>query len=227
MEVLARFNGLHGEISVIEERATGARVYHEAGVYQSCALPGGRSGLSYVCLMDALLVGGSKTLLFGCGGGTLATELNKEGTAKITVVDNNPISFEIARQYFWMPGNVRCVVDDMQHFLSRSRQSFDAIGVDVGGPCFDYDEALSKRTCALLRRRLADTGNIAINFACDWEDDASPRRISERLEDQDLNVWIFRDALQMSQNVILFASTRDVVDMKFALKKSEWTVERR
>ncbi len=45
MEVLARFNGVHGEISFIQEIRTVARVYREAGADQSYVLPGGRAGL--------------------------------------------------------------------------------------------------------------------------------------------------------------------------------------
>ena len=51
MDVLARFNGRNGEISILEERGTGARLYHEAGVDQSYVLAGGSPGLSYVRLM--------------------------------------------------------------------------------------------------------------------------------------------------------------------------------
>ena len=110
----------------------------------------------------------------------------------------------------------------MQRYLSRARQSFEAVGVDVGGPCFDYDEALNTRTCALLRRRLTDAGAIAINFACDWADDETPRRIGERLGVEDLNIWFFRELLQASQNVILFASTRNDLDRTITVGNSKW-----
>ena len=53
MEVLARFSGRNGEISVIEERATGARLYHEAGVDQSYVLPGGAAGVGHFAPDDA------------------------------------------------------------------------------------------------------------------------------------------------------------------------------
>jgi 2-polyprenyl-3-methyl-5-hydroxy-6-metoxy-1,4-benzoquinol methylase len=102
MEVLARFNGVHGEISIIQEIGTGARVYHEAGVYQSYVFPGGRAGLSYIRLMRKLLLQGSNALLLGCGGGTLGSELHRNGSA-VTIVDNNPISFHIARNFFGCP----------------------------------------------------------------------------------------------------------------------------
>jgi len=97
MRVLARFSGRNGEISVIEELATGARLYHEAGAQQSYVLPGGKAGQTYVQLMARLLGSRGNVLLLGCGSSALATSLHGERT-RVTVVDNNPISFELARK---------------------------------------------------------------------------------------------------------------------------------
>jgi hypothetical protein len=51
MEILARFNGRNGQITIAQERKTGARLYVEEGVKQSYVLPGGSAGLDYVRLM--------------------------------------------------------------------------------------------------------------------------------------------------------------------------------
>src|SRR5262245_21742102 len=55
MEILDRFAGLHGKITVVQERTTGARLYLEEGIKQSYVLPGGSAGLDYVRLMRRLL----------------------------------------------------------------------------------------------------------------------------------------------------------------------------
>src|SRR5262249_10657540 len=102
MRVIARFAGPQGEIAIIEKLTTGMRVYREGGVEQSCVLPGGEAGVDYVCLMAALLAGARRALLLGCGGGALGGMLHRRGTT-VTVVDSNPISFELARMFFWMP----------------------------------------------------------------------------------------------------------------------------
>jgi hypothetical protein len=47
------------------------------------------------------------------------------------VVDDNPISFEIARRYFWMPSSILCVADGMVEFLEKEPAEYAAIGVDV------------------------------------------------------------------------------------------------
>ena len=149
MEILGRFDGRNGQITVAQERKTGARLYVEEGVKQSYVLPGGSAGLDYVRLMVRVLEGAPDIVLFGCGGGALASELHNRGS-RVTVVDDNPISFEIARRYFWMPSSVRCVADGMAEFLEEGSGEHAAIGVDVGGPSFDYASALAAGTCALL-----------------------------------------------------------------------------
>ncbi len=45
MEILGRFDGRNGQITVAQERKTGARLYVEEGVKQSYVLPGGSAGL--------------------------------------------------------------------------------------------------------------------------------------------------------------------------------------
>ena len=138
MEILGRFDGRNGQITIAQERKTGARLYVEEGVKQSYVLPGGSAGLDYVRLMVRVLEGAPDIVLFGCGGGALASELHNRGS-RVTVVDDNPISFEIARRYFWMPSSILCVADGMAEFLEKGSGEYAAIGVDVGGPSFDYE----------------------------------------------------------------------------------------
>ena len=64
MEILGRFNG---QITIAQERKTGARLYVEEGVKQSYVLPGGLAGLDYVRLMVRVLEGAPDAILFGCG----------------------------------------------------------------------------------------------------------------------------------------------------------------
>jgi hypothetical protein len=116
-------------------------------------------------------------MLFGCAGGALASDLHHKG-CHVTVVDGNSVSFEIARRYFWMPSSIRCVVDEMSEFLEEAAGDYAAIGVDVGGPSFDYEATLDRRTCALLDRRLASGGRVAINIARDWAQDTTLARIA-------------------------------------------------
>src|SRR5207244_415377 len=104
-----------------------------------------------------LLAGGAEVLLLGCGGGALATMLHRQGS-HVTVVEVNPISFQVARIFFWMPNGIECVTADVRAFMCRQRRTFDAIGIDVGGPSFSYEEVLAPATIARVRRALRAGG---------------------------------------------------------------------
>ena len=205
MEILGRFNGRNGQITIAQERRTGARLYLEEGVKQSYVLPGGSPGLDYVRLMVRVLESAPDIILFGCGGGALASELHNRG-CRMTVVDDNPISFEIARRYFWMPSTILCEVDGMAEFLERGPGEHAAIGVDVGGPSFDYETTLDARTCVLLGRRLASGGRLAVNIARDWAQGTTLVRIADRLFNENLDVKIFEQAPRKGRSALIVAT---------------------
>jgi len=124
----------------------------------------------------------------------------------MTVVDDNPISFEIARRFFWMPSSILCEVDGMAEFLERGLGQYTAIGVDVGGPSFDYEATLDARTCALLGRRLASGGRVAVNIARDWAQDTTLVRIADRLFNENLDVKIFEEAPRKGRSALIVAN---------------------
>src|ERR1700730_903357 len=209
MRVIARFSGPHGEIAVLERLSNGMRVYREGGVEQSCVLPGGESEVAYVRFMAALLVHGSNALLLGCGGGALAGMLHRRGLV-VTVVDSNPVSFRLARTFFWMPEAIECIGGDMGAFVRTESRRFDAIGIDVGGPSFSYADVLEPTTIAHIRGCLQEGGRIAINISCEARDDPMPGRIAERFSDEGLEVWAFKDDPRRSNqmNAVILASAR-------------------
>ena len=96
------------------------------------------------------------------------------------------ISFQLARVFFWMPNGVECVTADMRNFVCTERRTFDAIGIDVGGPCFSYEAVLQPATIARVRGALSAHGRIAINISCDVPDDPVPGRIADRFKAEGL-----------------------------------------
>jgi len=227
MRVIARFTGPNGEIRIVEDRATGARFYSEAGIDQSHVLAGGQAGTDYICLMAELLAGGDSILLLGCGGGALATMLHRQGRG-VTVVDVNPISFELARTFFWMPHAIECVTVDMREFVRQETRTFDAIGIDVGGPRFSYETVLETATVAHIRRILRDGGRIAINISCEAADDPVPARIADRFAAEGLEVWLFKeDTSQREANVVILASARtEAPSALSAAAREHWSLAR-
>lgn len=208
MRLIARFAGPNGEICVLEDPSTGARLYREGGVMQSCVLAGGEAGVMYIRLMAALLAGGADVLLLGCGGGALATMLHRRGS-RVTVVEVNPISFQLARTFFWMPKGIECITADVREFVCPQARTFDAIGIDVGGPCFSYEEVLTPATIAHVRRALRAGGRIAVNISLEAPDDPVPGRIADRFKAAGLDVWAFtEDPGSEELNVVILASDR-------------------
>ena len=210
MHVLVRLAGPNGEIRILEDPSTGARLYEEGGVTQSRVLPGGEAAVAYVGLMAALLAGAAEVLLLGCGGGSLASMLYRRG-CRVTIVEVNPISFQLARTFFWMPTGVECIAADVREFVCPDARAFDAIGIDVGGPRLLYADVLAPRTIARLRSALSAGGRIAVNLALKAPDNPAPGPIADRLAAAGLQIWAFTQndrASQRELNTVVLASAR-------------------
>ncbi len=102
MKILGRYKGKLGEIAIWESERTGDRFYREGEVFQSQSSASGESRLPYVKMMEGFLSDANSVLLLGCGGGNLATMLARQGKS-VTVVDHNPVSFDLAKRFFGLP----------------------------------------------------------------------------------------------------------------------------
>lgn len=202
MRTLGRFDGRHGEILVLEEIATGYRRYYEGTAFQSEVAPGGESRFVYVHIMARLLCKKRRVLLLGCGGGSLATMLRREG-ADVTVVDHDPMSFEVARRWFWMPPSVDCVVADFRDFLARDERMWDGIGVDVGDATFDFLAAFDTATCGRLRRALVPDGVVVANTMVEHDLDATADVVAARLGGDPRSARIWEQTGESERNAIL------------------------
>src|SRR5437868_985955 len=129
---LERRETRYGSITICRRKLSGSIVYDQSGSYQSEADQDGISLAAYVhALYDFLLQGGARNvLMIGCGGGTLATMLARDAR-KVTVVDINSESFELARRYFALPPQVICCVADGKEYLTSNQTCYDAIVVDA------------------------------------------------------------------------------------------------
>jgi spermidine synthase len=177
--------GRNGEIEVSEYSSNGTRAYFEEGVLQSQATPDGESIFTYVKLMAELLSRPASILVLGCGGGNLATKLAGLGKS-LTIVDNNPISFVIAQQFFGLPEGLPCVVSDFRKYVFDDRALYDAVAIDVGGPGFRFNEEFDVQTCDAIRARLAPGGRIVMNVTVNNDIDPVPDWIAARLAGHNL-----------------------------------------
>jgi spermidine synthase len=155
--------------------------------------------------MEAFLQPAYNVLVLGCGGGTLATMLTERGK-EITVVDFNPLSFQIAREYFGMPKHLHCVVDDFRNYLLREGQSFDAIAIDVGGPGFNFEDQFDLPTCRSIRSRLLYGGRVIINVLVDCDFDAVADKIGRYLSADFAESWIVDHPGTVNRNALIVCS---------------------
>src|ERR1700722_14820680 len=96
---------------IVQDTSTGRISYWQKEYHQSAADRTGISTADYIHAMFFFLrqAQSSDVLMIGCGGGTLATMLRREGV-KVTVVDLHKLSFDIAHNYFHLPSDVPCHV---------------------------------------------------------------------------------------------------------------------
>ena len=202
MRLLGRYQGRNGEIEIVESSADGTRIYFEAGVRQSQATPDGESVFPYVKLMDELLYRSADILVLGCGGGNLATRLARLGK-KLTIVDNNPISFVIAHRFFALPDDLTCMVADFRTFIFDDHARYDGIAIDVGGPGFRFNDEFDQEACDAVRARLAPGGRIVMNVMVANDIDPIADRIAARLAGDALRVWIVDEQGIEDRNAII------------------------
>src|SRR5260370_18338445 len=121
LKILGKYKGKLGEIAIWESERTGDRLYREGELLQSQSSASGESRLPYVKMMEAFLSDADSVLLLGCGGGNLATMLARQGKS-VTVVDHNPVSFDLAKRFFGLPKEIPCIVAGFsEYFFANSR----------------------------------------------------------------------------------------------------------
>jgi spermidine synthase len=231
VRLLGRYQGRNGEIEIVECSWDGTRVYFEEGVRQSQATPDGQSVFTYVKLMDELLSRSTNILVLGCGGGNLATRLAGLGK-RLTIVDNNPISFVIAQEFFGLPDDLPCMVSDFRKFIYQDDTLYDGIAIDVGGPDFRFNEEFDIETCDAIRARLAPGGRIVMNVLVTNDIDPTPDRIAARLAGDSLRVWIVDEQGIEDRNAIIAClpgrqlSARPVFNDVLRNNNERWSIRR-
>jgi len=108
-------------------------------------------------------------LMIGCAGGTLATMLSRAGV-RVTLVDIDPLSFEIARRYFHMPETVNCHAQDGGGFLRRTRDRYDAVILDAFMDAIIPPHLLTERFFQLVKSRLNRARNAFASIIEPWLD---------------------------------------------------------
>jgi spermidine synthase len=202
LKILGRYKGKLGDIAIWESERTGDRLYREGEIFQSQSSAAGESRPPYVKMMEAFLGVAKNVLLLGCGGGNLATMLARSGKS-VTVVDHNPVSFDLAKRFFGMPKKISCIVEDFKEYLAAETRSFDGIAIDVGGPGFCYEEQFDPATCHSITARLKPGGRAILNMLVATDFDAAPDLIASDLSEGHMSSWIFDQPGLLNRNVLV------------------------
>ena len=231
VRLLGRYQGRNGAIEIVECSWDGTRIYFEQGVRQSQATPDGESVFTYVKLMDELLYRSANILVLGCGGGNLATRLARLGK-RLTIVDNNPISFVIAHKFFGLPDDLKCMISDFRKFIYDDDVLYDGIAIDVGGPGFQFNDEFDVETCDAIRARLAPGGRIVMNVMVMNDIDPTSDRIAARLAGDSLRIWIVDEQGIEDRNAIIACLPEKQLNARSALNDvmrnnhERWSIRR-
>ena len=180
---IAKIASEFGEIVVSRDSASGAVRYDQGLIYQSEADANGISLVAYIhAIFDLLLQAGCRdVLMLGCGGGTLATMLHGAGV-NVTIADIDPQSFRLARQYFQLPPEVACHVEDGAAFLAASTQRYHAIVLDAYTGNQMPEQFAAAAFLQLVRDRLAlPSGVFIANIHVLDDHDPAARRYIEQM----------------------------------------------
>lgn len=119
-------------------------------------------------------------LMIGCAGGTLATMLSRAGV-RVSLVDIDPLSFEIARRYFHLPPSVDCHARDGAAFLRRTADRYDAIILDAFADEIIPPHLLTDAFFRLVKARLKRGGLFLVNIVVKDDVDPTPDRIARTM----------------------------------------------
>jgi spermidine synthase len=169
-----------------QDNRTGGISYWQAQDHQSVADRHGVSLAEYIHALFGLVrqKRAAHVLMIGCAGGTLATMLSRAGV-QVTLVDIDPLSFQIARRYFHMPRTVDCHAADGASFLRRRPTRYDAIILDAFADEIIPPHLLTDGFFRLVKARLNRGGIFLINIVVMDDEDRTPDKIARAMK----KVW--------------------------------------
>ncbi len=222
MITLAKKSTAFGEVTILQRRATGSHIYQHEDWFQSEADRNGISLAAYVHAIFGLLTQtpAHDVLMIGCGGGTLGTMLAKAGRL-VTIVDINPDSIALAREYFSLPAHIACYVDDGALFVDRGQKLFDAIVIDAFVDDSVPRHLSSKEFFMRVRQRLKASGCVFLNVLLQHGSDLSADIIAGNMADAAFNVRVLEFPGPMVRNAIVMGGAVNGLQVPTLLMKPE------
>jgi spermidine synthase len=161
--VTARVPSSYGDLVVSDHR--GVRYLFLNGVQQG-SLVGDVSFARYAYGLErfATLKGTPKSMLiWGLGAGVYARAMAEAGT-HVTVIEIDPMSEKVAREYFGLPASVKVIVGDARTETARLQEKYDVIILDAFSGDSPPFHLLTREAFADLQKVLAPGGLIVANI---------------------------------------------------------------
>ena len=211
-----------GEIAVVQDNRSGRLSYWQASDHHSMADRFGVSLAPYIHALFGLLCQkrARRVLIIGCGGGSLATMLSRQGAA-VTLLDVDPRAFAIARRYFHMPSSVECHIADGVQFLRRNSESgrYDAIVVDAFVAGKIPGQFLTPNFHRQAKARLRRGGIVLVNMVVLGDDDPLFAAMAKAIAPAWRHARLLDIKSRSNHNVIALAgSVRDLKAPRLRMK---------
>jgi len=161
--VTARIPSAYGDLVVSDYKAT--RFLFLNGVTQG-SLRGNLSGSLYAYGLERLVTAKGvprSVLIWGLGAGIVARALAEAGSY-VTVIEIDPASERIARDYFGLPGAVKVIIGDARTETLGLSEKYDVIILDAFSGDSPPFHLLTREAFASLRERLAPGGLVVANI---------------------------------------------------------------
>jgi spermidine synthase len=199
----------------ITRYADGGVAYYQNGCFHSQADKNGVSICVYIHVIYELVLQSMArdVLIIGCGGGTLATMLQRM-RCRVTVVDINDAAFTIARDYFKLPKAVRCVTQDGVDFINETPERYDAVVIDVFGsnntvPACFTTEALFGSAAQVL----TPSGIMVMNVITKDDHDKRAKKIARNAQAAGMDIRLFDWPGETDRNTIILGGGRVKFDI--------------
>jgi len=204
MPILKQIKTPFGTIR-ITRYADGRLAYYQNGCFHSQADKNGVSVCAYIHVIYELVLQSmaQNVLIIGCAGGTLATMLRRM-KCKVTVVDINDAAFTIARDYFKLPKDVRCVTQDGITYLRAVQKPYDAVVIDVFGsdntvpPCFTTTSLFK-----LVKQALSPSGIMVMNVMTKNNRDKRAEKVARNAEAAGMPIRLFDWPGETDRNTLI------------------------
>jgi spermidine synthase len=198
-----------GGMVIEQNNATGRVSYWQARDHQSEADRNGVSLAEYIHAMYGLLrqAKSRDVLMIGCGGGTLATMLQRMG-ANVVVVDIDPASFDVAHRYFHLPHSVECHIADGMKFLRHEKRRFDAIVLDAYSAQEIPKQFLSAAFFHLAKSRMKSRNALLLaNVILADDDDPKAARLMRTMHKTWRDVRLLDSIGYVNRNAVIAAGS--------------------